>query len=444
MRKYSFLFLLAIISFRCSKDSGGSGGGGGTPPGVPLVTTNSTVTIFNVTSASATGEVVTNGGASITARGICYATHSTPTLADNVINSGLGAGTGSFGASMHNLTVGASYFVRAFATNSAGTGYGTAVMFTVTTPGPTATDVYAAGDLFQTGYNAATLWTNGIPAPLTTNINPGHGYSVFVSAGGDKYVSGYEKNGSIDMARVWKNGAGTFLTNSSNSGGIGWSVFATASDVYVSGECTDAGVVKATLWKNAVPSYLSSGPGFAYSVCVSGAGDVFVAGNDGNVAKIWKNGSTLHASNGSSAATNYWVTYFFPDVYAAGSEMVGATLAATIWKNGTRTFLTNGNFNARAYSVYVAPNGTDIYVAGYENNGTKNVAKLWKNGVPTSLTDGTQNGFATSVHGIGNDVYVGGYENDGTKNIPKLWKNGLEVLLQGSGGGGHVAGVFVR
>ena len=446
MSKYCFLFLLAIISFHCSKNSGGSGGGGGTVPVIPLVSTNSSVTIYNVTSASSGGTVVTDGGASITARGICWATHTNPTLADNVYNSGIGTGTGTFGATMNNLTQGATYFVKAFATNSAGTGYGDAVMFTVTTPGPTATDVYAVGDLFQNGYNEATLWNNGIPSPLTTSLNPGHAYSVFVSAGGDKYVSGYERNGMIDMARVWKNGLGTFLTNSFNSGGIGWSVFATASDVYVAGECSNASVTTATLWKNAVPNFLSAGPGSgcAYSVCVSAAGDVFVAGNDGNFAKIWKNGTTLHASNGSSAATNYWVTFFFPDVYAAGAEMIGSKSAATFWKNGTSTFLTNGNFNASAFSVYVAPNGTDVFVAGFENNGTKNVAKVWKNGVATSLTDGTQSASAYSVYGVGNDVYVGGYENDGTKNIPKLWKNGFEIQLQGSTGGGHIAGVFAK
>jgi hypothetical protein len=187
-------------------------------------------------------------------------------------------------------------------------------------------------------------------------------------------------------------------------------------------------------------------PGAAYSVCVSGGVDVYVAGNDGPVAKLWKNGVPASLTSGATAAVAYWVTVFLPDVYAVGYEMVGSKSVAKLWKNGGGTSLTDGTNNAVAYSVYVTSNGaiTDMYVAGYENNGTKNVAKFWKNGVPTSLTDGTKNAIAYSVRGSGSDVYVGGYENDGTKNIAKLYKNGLEFFLPNSANAGSITGVFVK
>ena len=450
MRQYCFLILLSILSVNCSKDGGNPGGGTNPNAVIPLVTTTSTVTIYNINSASSGGTVVNDGGATITARGVCWAAHSSPTLADNVYNSGLGSGTGTFGASMNNLTPGATYFVKAFATNSVGTGYGSAVMFTVTTTGPPATDVYAAGDLDNGIFTAPTIWKNGVPSPLTTGINPAHANAVFFSAGNDTYVTGYERNGTVNMARVWRNSAGTFLTNGVNGAGTGRSVYASGADVYVAGETSGATPnTQATLWRNGSPSYLTNGTsaGAAHSVSVSGGVNVYVAGVDGNMAKVWLNGSTIFTTNGTNAAIAYCVSPYLPDWYAAGSEMIGSKSAAVLWKNGSPSYLTNGTNNAVAFSVYVVYNlgtGTDIYVAGYEHNGTKNVAKIWKNGVPTSLTDGSRDAMAYSVHGTGPDIYVGGYEHDGTKNVAKVWKNGLEIFLQNSTNTGLISGVFVK
>ncbi|NOU19635.1 MAG: T9SS type A sorting domain-containing protein [Bacteroidales bacterium] len=107
-------------------------GGGST---VPTVTTN---TVSNITSTSATsgGNVTSDGGATVTERGICYATTANPTTANSKVTSG--TGTGTFTATMTGLTV-ATYYVRAYAINSNGTAYGSQQSFTTSTGGSTVT-----------------------------------------------------------------------------------------------------------------------------------------------------------------------------------------------------------------------------------------------------------------------------------------------------------------
>ena len=96
----------------------------------PTVTTDYITNITETTAISG-GMVTSDGGAPVTARGICWSTSSNPTTADNqTIN---GSDTGTFVSNMTSLTGGAFYYVRAYATNSAGTSYGNELTFTTLT-----------------------------------------------------------------------------------------------------------------------------------------------------------------------------------------------------------------------------------------------------------------------------------------------------------------------
>src|SRR5690606_33506051 len=65
--------------------------------------------------------------ATVTARGVCWNTSTNPTIANNCTTDG--SGSGSFISSITGLTVSTHYYVRAYATNSAGTAYGSVVEF---------------------------------------------------------------------------------------------------------------------------------------------------------------------------------------------------------------------------------------------------------------------------------------------------------------------------
>ncbi len=98
-----------------------------TSPTLPTVTT-SEITDITPTTATSGGNVTNDGGATVTARGICWSTSPNPTVSDPHTSNG--TGTGIFTSSMTGLTPNTTYYVRAYATNSAGTAYGNPETFT--------------------------------------------------------------------------------------------------------------------------------------------------------------------------------------------------------------------------------------------------------------------------------------------------------------------------
>lgn len=80
------------------------------------------------TSGHSGGIISSDGGATITLKGVCWSTSPTPTTGDFTTENG--SGTGEYGSDMTGLNPSTTYFVRAYAVNSAGTGYGNQVEFT--------------------------------------------------------------------------------------------------------------------------------------------------------------------------------------------------------------------------------------------------------------------------------------------------------------------------
>ncbi|MBU6331934.1 MAG: hypothetical protein KGQ80_05920, partial [Bacteroidetes bacterium] len=105
------------FSVRCVKDA----------PGLSNVSTTAASAI-TATAASTGGNVTSDGGAAVTARGVVYGTAQNPTTANSTTSDG--TGTGAFNSTLTGLTASTLYYVRAYATNSAGTAYGNEVSFT--------------------------------------------------------------------------------------------------------------------------------------------------------------------------------------------------------------------------------------------------------------------------------------------------------------------------
>ena len=99
---------------------------------LPTVTTT---IVTNVTSTTATsgGNVTDDGGATVTARGVCWSTSPDPTIDDNKTSDG--NGTGAFTSQLTNLTHSTTYYIRAYATNSEGTSYGEQKYFSTLSDG---------------------------------------------------------------------------------------------------------------------------------------------------------------------------------------------------------------------------------------------------------------------------------------------------------------------
>lgn len=98
--------------------------------GAIVTATVSTKTIESVTSTGAItgGDITDDGGGNITARGVCWSTGQSPTIDDSKTTDG--SGSGSFTSELTGLNYDTEYYVRAYATNSAGTAYGNELSFT--------------------------------------------------------------------------------------------------------------------------------------------------------------------------------------------------------------------------------------------------------------------------------------------------------------------------
>ena len=117
----SILLLIGIfivILLGCSKNGENPPD---TDPTIPVLTT-ATVTAISQTAAISGGTITSDGGASITNRGICWNMTTTPEITDPHTSDG--TGTGAFESHMTDLTANTLYYIRAYASNSKGTAYG--------------------------------------------------------------------------------------------------------------------------------------------------------------------------------------------------------------------------------------------------------------------------------------------------------------------------------
>ncbi|MCX6269833.1 MAG: hypothetical protein NTU44_01190 [Bacteroidetes bacterium] len=98
----------------------------------PVLLTTNPVSAITATSAISGGNISNDGANPVTARGVCWNTHGNPTIADpHTVN---GTGIGMFISNLTGLLVDTTYFIRAYATNSAGTNYGNELSFTAAEP----------------------------------------------------------------------------------------------------------------------------------------------------------------------------------------------------------------------------------------------------------------------------------------------------------------------
>jgi uncharacterized repeat protein (TIGR03803 family) len=210
----------------------------------PSLTTTA-VTSISYTTASSGGNVATDGGMSVTARGVCWSTSANPTIADSKTTDG--AGTGVFTSSITGLTANTKHHVRAYATNAVGTSYGDDLTFTTLANVATApvssiatTTAQSGGDASVGGGEAISArgvcWnTTGSPTTANSKTTDGAGTGAYASlitglaANTKCYVRAYATNAGgtsygadvefTTLASVTTTAVSSIATTTAQSGG---------------------------------------------------------------------------------------------------------------------------------------------------------------------------------------------------------------------------------
>ena len=172
-----------------------------------------TVMTGSINGTTVSGEVTNEGGATVTERGVCWSTTHTPTLDGSHGSSGSGLGT--FSVELTDLAPGTTYYVRAYATNSAGTAYGSEKTLTTEANLPTVTTgevtnigqttAQGSGNVTDSGGAMVTergvCWsTSHNPTSNGSHANSGTGVGGFtvsmtgLTANTHYYVRAYAKN----------------------------------------------------------------------------------------------------------------------------------------------------------------------------------------------------------------------------------------------------------
>jgi len=93
----------------------------------PVLSTTD-VTSITGTSCISGGTIMKEGYYPVINRGVCWSKHSYPNITDNITSDGTGKGT--FVSNITGLKTSTAYYLRAYATDKGGTGYGNEVSFT--------------------------------------------------------------------------------------------------------------------------------------------------------------------------------------------------------------------------------------------------------------------------------------------------------------------------
>ena len=163
---------------------------------LPVVTTGNATSV-DATSAILNGNVSSAGIGIVLQKGIVWAKTTAPTTSSNLGNLKVGAGTGSIAVGPTGLTPGATYYARAYATNSNGTAYGNEITFVTSIAAPTISTVAISSVTSSSASSGGTsiydggaaviakgiVWgTSSLPTTaLTTKTTDGSGNTAFTS-----------------------------------------------------------------------------------------------------------------------------------------------------------------------------------------------------------------------------------------------------------------------
>ncbi len=373
------LCLTMIWGTGCKKDSS-----------VPSVSTGM-ISSITATGARAAGTVLSDGGAAVTERGVCWSTSGQPTISDYKANDG-SSGTGSFAANITGLTSNVTYYVRAYALNSAGVGYGEVRPFTASATSPDAVTMAATG-VYST---KATLhaWVNGNNQSTSVSFEYGtttaYGQTVTASP---SVVSGTSDSVTADLTSLSPLVTYHYRVKITNIYGTAYGADMTCYTGYVVGEhalgglvyytdqtgthglvCTDSSIAGSVAWSNG--SYMTTGAtGTAIGTGLSNSSSIIAAQGSGNYAA-----DICH--NLTYKGYNDWYLPSAEEFRQIISSGAGFPVVVPI---GWLYFWSSSEIDASTAYMIQVPGGPSSYKVAFDKNATGGSGTVVGSTVPAQV-----------------------------------------------------------
>lgn len=361
---------------------------------IPTISTNS---ITNITGTTATsgGNVLTDGGATVTTRGVCWSINQNPTIADNHTTDG--SGIGVFSSSITGLNFGTIYYVRAYATNSQGTVYGEERTFvtlnlpeitTSSTSNITGSSAVLGGNVINGGGGSiiarGVCWsTTQNPTTMNSHTEEVTGTGVFTSV-----ITNLSPNTNYYVKAYATNNAGTAYGNEiSFSTTNGYPAVTTTSATEITGTTATSG------------GNISSDGGYeitARGVCWSTSPNPTVANS--HTSDSTGNGTfTSNLTNLSPNTTYYLKAYATNSITTSYGNEIMFTTGAVSLPTITTTIVTNiTGTTAVSGGNITADGGASVTARGICWSTTLNPTLL-----DNYTTDGTGSGvFVSNISGL--------------------------------------------
>jgi uncharacterized protein (TIGR02145 family) len=188
---------------------------------LPALTTSDLYNIYP-NSVTCGGKILSNGGDSIIARGVCWSTHKNPTITDNKTSDG--SGSGSYISYIDSLIPSTTYYIRSYAINSKGVNYGNEIVFKTSKDEPVLTtntvtnismsSATSGGNITHDGGKPITsrgiCWSKNFPCTINDDktVDGGSGEGSFSCQ-----ISGLSVNTSYYVRAYAINEDGVFYAN---------------------------------------------------------------------------------------------------------------------------------------------------------------------------------------------------------------------------------------
>jgi hypothetical protein len=197
-----FFLILMPINNSCKKEE------------LPTLST-AFITNIEVTSASSGGNITSDGGDEVTARGVCWSLNVNPSISDTKTNDG--TDIGQFVSDISGLTAGSTYHVRAYATNSVGTAYGANLTFSTLGQAPSSVTQPATNISTTAATLNGTVNANYLSTTVTFEYGTTTAYGSSVSATPSPIAGNTSSNVTVNLSGLAEGTAYHFRVKTVNS-----------------------------------------------------------------------------------------------------------------------------------------------------------------------------------------------------------------------------------